>query len=141
MFKGASPRVTRACGVALIVAACIFGAINKARAATGRTDLTALSQKKVAVLAPTVLAKRLDHSLAAAVARDLVNLAFHDSFSGPAKPPLVPRFRPASDAIHGTASAYDPRGSDDQTAGGLEMASGEKYDAEGWNAGDPRRLA
>jgi peptidoglycan lytic transglycosylase len=134
MFKGASPRVARGCGVAMIVAACIFGAINKAHAATGRTGLTELSQKKVAALAPTVLAKRLNPSLAATVTRDLVNLAFHESFSSLAKLPLVLRFRPASDAIQGIASTYDPRSTDDPAAGGMEMASGERYDAEGWNA-------
>jgi peptidoglycan lytic transglycosylase len=69
-----------------------------------------------------------------AAARDLVNLAFHQPFSGLVKLPVMLGFKPASDTIQGIASTYDPRNSDDPMTGGLEMASGERYDAEGWNA-------
>lgn len=134
MLKRASPRLARGYGAAIIVAACFVGAINKGYATTGRTDLIEVSQRNVTVLGSTAAAMRLNRSQAAMVTSDLVGLTFHESFSGLASLPLVLRFTPACDAIKGIASAYDPSNANDHNADGQEMASGERYDPEDWNA-------
>lgn len=134
MFRGAFPRIARGYGAAILVAGCVASASNEGHAATARIDLIAGSKRDIGVLASAVAAKRIDHSQAVIVPNDVVNIAYHESFSGLTSPPLVLRFSPASDAIKGIASTYDPRNADDANAGGQEMASGETYDPKGWNA-------
>jgi hypothetical protein len=89
MFRGAFPRVARGYGAAIIVAACIVGASNKGHAAVRSTDFIELSQRKITVSTSAVVATRIDRSRAAMA--------------------TSVRLAPASDAIKGIASTYDPR--------------------------------
>lgn len=134
MSKCISLRVARGCGAALIVAAWIVGASNESHAAIGRADLGELSRRNVAVPRSTTLAGQVKVSQVAMAASDLVGFIFDEPFAEAASPAAELRFTPAGSAIQGIASTYDPRNTDDQNAGSQEMASGESYDPNGWNA-------
>ena len=133
MFRSGCPRFARGYGAAIFVAACLVGGFNEGHAAAP-ADFIELSERNAVVLASTALAMRVDLAQAAMAASDLASLTVHETVSSLASLPLALRFTPASDAITGIASTYDPRSTDDQHAGGREMASGESYDPEGWNA-------
>ncbi len=118
--------------MATLVTACLVGAvINEGQAAT-RTDLVKTSLPSVRAAA-TVVAMRVDYSRTSLV----VNIPATDALLAPPAAlelPLASRFMPASDAIEGIASTYNPGDPNDRNAGGNSTASGEKYDPEDWSA-------
>lgn len=111
------------CRAATFVTACLVGiAIDEGRAAT-RTDLIEISQINSTPV--STLASRFDSRF--------MHLPISPILQPP-RAPLASRFTPASDAIEGIASTYNPGDPSDLSSGGQELASGEKYDREGWSA-------
>jgi rare lipoprotein A len=51
-----------------------------------------------------------------------------------AVPRSAARYTAAADTIFGIASTYNPFDSTDKDAGAIRTSSGERYDADGWNA-------
>jgi rare lipoprotein A len=128
-----SSRFARGCRTATLVTACLAGAAGEGHAAT-RTDLVEASLPSVRVPASTIFAMRFDDSHASLVANIPVSVAAPAPSSAPAGLPFSTGFEPASDPIEGIASTYNPGDPSDRDAGGPRMASGEKYDPEGWSA-------
>jgi len=127
-------RFARGCRMATLVTFCLtIAAVNETGAAT-RTDLVETSPASERVAASTVFATGSDNSQDSLVGDIRESAALRPPASKFTELPLAARFTPASDSIEGIASTYNPGDSSDVHAGGPSLASGEKYDPEGWSA-------
>jgi len=78
-------------------------------------------------------ATRFDFVRPTSVGDVLTSAAWHAPLSGTAKA-REPRYAAVGDVINGAASMYNPGDPTDKDSGDMNMASGERYDADGWTA-------